>query len=127
MDIGGHTVNHAILSGLGANQQWEEISGCGRRLTEELGEPMRFFSYPNGRPRDFNEDTRVCLQKAGVRYAFSYYGGVRSPDDWDDYDIRRIAVESYVSQEYFRCILTLPQAFGHASSRSASPITSSPG
>jgi peptidoglycan/xylan/chitin deacetylase (PgdA/CDA1 family) len=114
MSIGGHTINHPILAQMLPEQQWQEISGCGERFKEELGEPMLYFSYPVGGLGSFNDDTRACLEKAGVRYAFSYYGGFRRFDEWDKYDIRRIAVESYIGTDWFRAIVTLPQFFGRA-------------
>jgi len=48
MTIGGHTVNHPVLARLPQPAQRDEIVACGRRLAEELGEPMRYFSYPVG-------------------------------------------------------------------------------
>lgn len=93
MTIGGHTVSHQILSRMSPQEQWEEIAGCGKRLEEELGVPMRTFSYPVGHRDSFNADTRKCLERAGVSSAFSYYGGFRELSAWDPYDVPRIAVE----------------------------------
>ncbi len=112
MTIGGHTVSHPVLSGMTAEKQEYEIMECGRRLASELGEPMRYFSYPVGNTTAFDETTRACLRKAGVSYAFSYYGGYRRFDDWDDYDVRRVAIETELDADWFRCIVTLPQLFG---------------
>ena len=112
--IGGHTVNHPVLAQLPPELQWEEISECGRRFSEELGEPMSYFSYPVGERFSFNDITRACLQRAGVRYAFSYYGGFRSFERWDDFDIRRIGVESFMSPDWVRAAVTLPGVFGRA-------------
>ncbi len=111
MEIGGHTVDHPILPKLPRDQQLHQIVECGRRIAAELGEPMRYFSYPVGNPRAFNEDTRACLREAGVQYAFSYYGGYRRFSDWDDLDIRRIAVETDVDRDTFRALVKLPQVF----------------
>ena len=108
MTIGGHTVQHPVLARLPRDRQAEEISGCGRRLQEELGLPMRFFAYPFGQPDCFNDDTRDCLRAAGVRMAFSYYGGFRRLDEWDDYDIRRVAVEQHLSFDQFRATVMAP-------------------
>jgi peptidoglycan/xylan/chitin deacetylase (PgdA/CDA1 family) len=113
MAIGGHTVNHPILGTMPPDRQWEEISTCGERLAAELGEPMNLFSYPVGNRGAFNDDTRACLRRAGVRYAFSYCGGFRRFDEWDDYDIRRVAVETYLTGDWFRAIVTLPRLFAH--------------
>jgi peptidoglycan/xylan/chitin deacetylase (PgdA/CDA1 family) len=111
MTIGGHTVNHPVLSQMSRARQAEEIAGCGRRLAEVLGEPMRYFSYPDGKPYAFTADTRSCLEEAGVELAFSYYGGFRRFADWDAYDVRRLAVEPYTAP-WFRPMMTLPQLFG---------------
>ena len=102
MAVGGHTVNHPVLARMSREAQRHEVAGCGRRLEAELGEPMRSFSYPVGGPDAFNEDTRACLREAGVRYGFSYYGGFRTFDDWDDLDVRRVPVESDTTLDCFK-------------------------
>ncbi len=108
MTIGGHTVNHPILSLMSREAQWKEISGCGQRLREELGAAMQTFSYPIGHRDSFNSETRACLREAGVRSAFSYYGGIHSFPRWDDYDIRRTAVEHDMTFEEFRASAMAP-------------------
>jgi peptidoglycan/xylan/chitin deacetylase (PgdA/CDA1 family) len=109
MTVAGHSVTHTILARAPLQRQKDEIFGCATRLSDELGEPMRYFSYPVGGPNSFNAVTRDCLREAGVRYAFSYYGGFRQFGDWDNYDVRRVAVETYLTPEWFRSIVTLPQ------------------
>jgi peptidoglycan/xylan/chitin deacetylase (PgdA/CDA1 family) len=111
MSVGGHTVSHPVLSRMPRERQLQEIEGCGRRIVEELGESMAYFSYPVGGPQAFNDDTRSCLRQAGVRYAFSYHGGVTQFDQWDCYDVRRSAVECDMSFDLFRARLALPQVF----------------
>ena len=111
MTIGGHTVTHPVLSRMSAQDQRREILECGRRLAAELGEPMRCFSYPVGNANAFDQTTRECLREAGVSSAFSYYGGYRRFDDWDDYDVRRVAIETELDRDWFRSIVTLPQLF----------------
>lgn len=111
MVIGGHTVNHPILSHLSRPEQELEILGCARTLEQQLGEPMRYFSYPRGKPDAFNGDTRACLRKTQVEYAFSYYGGMNRRGDHDPYDIRRVAVEVDTPIEHFEAMVTLPLIF----------------
>ncbi|HKR77728.1 MAG TPA: polysaccharide deacetylase family protein [Rhodanobacter sp.] len=111
MTIGGHTVSHPVLANMNTAQQRDEILQCGKRLAEELGQPMDCFSYPVGYPASFDKRTREVLAEAGVRWAFSYYGGCRHFDDWDPYDIRRVAVEAEVTAPWFRSIMTLPAVF----------------
>jgi peptidoglycan/xylan/chitin deacetylase (PgdA/CDA1 family) len=114
MLLGGHTVNHPVLAQLAPERQWEEISVCGARLQRELGEPMRYFSYPVGSRMSFNRDTRACLEKAGVQYAFSYYGGLGRFDKWDDLDVRRTGIVSNMGPDWMRAVVTLPTLCGRA-------------
>ena len=111
MTVAGHTVTHPILARSPLARQREEILGCGIRLAEEMREPMQYFSYPVGGPNTFDSVTQDCLREAGVRYAFSYYGGFRRFGDWNNYDVRRVAVETYLTADWFRSIVTLPQFF----------------
>ena len=111
MTIGGHSSAHIVLARATAERQREEILGCGRRLSDETGDPMHYFSYPVGGRQSFNAATRECLREAGVRYAFSYYGGVGRFDRWDDYDVPRVPIETDVTRNRFRSIVQLPQVF----------------
>jgi peptidoglycan/xylan/chitin deacetylase (PgdA/CDA1 family) len=111
MWIGGHTVNHPVLARLTRSEQEREIAGCGKRIAEELGEPMRCFSYPVGGQTSFTNDTRTCLTEQGVEFAFSYYGGYRQFNDWDPYDIRRYRMETDVNLDLVCACATFPQVF----------------
>jgi peptidoglycan/xylan/chitin deacetylase (PgdA/CDA1 family) len=111
MHIGGHTVSHPVLSRLAADEQVTEIVGCKERIEAELGEPMRYLSYPDGGRHSFNEDTRRCLVDNGVEYAFSYYGGYRRFNDWDPHDVRRRWLTRTMLPQRFTMTLALPQIF----------------
>src|SRR5690606_27548443 len=55
-DIGGHTMSHPILKGLGADEAKHEIAACRRWVRDTTGKDAVSFAYPNGRPgRDFDE------------------------------------------------------------------------
>jgi peptidoglycan/xylan/chitin deacetylase (PgdA/CDA1 family) len=111
MRIGGHTVSHPVLARLAADEQVTEIVGCKKRIEAELGEPMRYLSYPDGGRDSFNEDTRRCLVDNGVEYAFSYYGGYRKFNDWDPHDVRRRWLTRTMLPQRFTMMLALPQIF----------------
>jgi peptidoglycan/xylan/chitin deacetylase (PgdA/CDA1 family) len=112
MSIGGHTDSHPVLSRLSPEDQRQEVERCGQRLAAELGQRMRWFSYPVGGPIAFNADTREALQAAGVEYAFTYYGGIRTARDWDPYDVRRLRIELEMPQSEFEATLFFPTVFG---------------
>lgn len=109
MTIGGHTVRHEILSRMAPEEQWAEISGCARRIEEELGTPMRTFSYPAGQRDSFDAATRECLRRAGVVTAFTYFGGYTAPGDWDPYALARCAPEQQHTLEEFRALVMWPR------------------
>jgi len=111
MTVGGHTVNHPVLARASLGGQRDEIVGCAARIGEEMGQPMRYFAYPVGGPQSFDANTVDCLREVGVRYAFSYYGGVARFGHWHDYNVHRVPVETDLSSDWFRSMVVLPQLF----------------
>jgi len=111
MTIGGHTVSHPVLARLTRELQSREIADCKRRIETELGEPMRYLSYPYGLRWAFNDDTRACLSEHGIELAFSDYGGYRRYGDWDPGDVRRCTVGRTTTADRFRIRTALPQVF----------------
>ncbi len=61
MAVGGHTVTHPILTTLGIDDARQEVADGRRDLEQTLGEPVRLFAYPNGRPRRDYDATHVAL------------------------------------------------------------------
>ncbi|MGY0611389.1 polysaccharide deacetylase family protein [Luteimonas sp. A501] len=110
MTIGGHTVNHPILSTLPAAAQRAEIEGCATRLREELGIAMKHFAYPVGSPTAFNDDTRRLLHEASVQQAFSFYGGIAHAGS-AQLDLQRTAVEEGMGRDLFRAMVQVPRLF----------------
>ncbi|MDE2592779.1 MAG: polysaccharide deacetylase family protein [Burkholderiales bacterium] len=109
MTIGGHTLNHVELSRLSKAEQLEEVKGSCNRIEAELGTPVTIFSYPYGTKRSFDANTRLALAEAGIRYGYSYNGGFQKTGAWDNYNIKRIAVETSVSVALLKGMATLPQ------------------
>jgi peptidoglycan/xylan/chitin deacetylase (PgdA/CDA1 family) len=48
MEIGGHTVNHAVLANLPIAEARREIAGCREAIVDAVGVAPRHFAYPNG-------------------------------------------------------------------------------
>ncbi|MGA9422485.1 MAG: polysaccharide deacetylase family protein [Rhodanobacteraceae bacterium] len=110
MTIGGHTVNHVVLANASREEQRREISACTQRIEHEVGLPVRYLAYPVGGRDTFNADTLECLRQAGIRYAFSYYGGYATAES-HPYDMPRMAMEPYIDREWFRAIVSVPRLF----------------
>jgi peptidoglycan/xylan/chitin deacetylase (PgdA/CDA1 family) len=108
MTIGGHTVNHPVLTSLSPEEQRAEIVGCRRRVEAEVGERMTVFAYPAG---DFDEVTRSCLTDEGVEFAFGHAGGYRPFGSWDPHDIRRTSISPRIDLRRLRGTLALPRLF----------------
>ncbi len=80
MQIGAHTVSHPILARLAAADAQREIVDGKRRLEELLGEPVRLFAYPNGKPgSDYHAETVGLVREAGFEAAFSTAWGAAGP------------------------------------------------
>jgi peptidoglycan/xylan/chitin deacetylase (PgdA/CDA1 family) len=48
LDVGGHSVSHAVLPNLPLGEVRREIEGCRDAIAARLGRPPRHFAYPNG-------------------------------------------------------------------------------
>jgi len=111
VDHRDHSVAHPVLSMANPARQASEIVGSIERIANELNEPVTCFSYPFGGRKAYNDVSVGILREAGIRYAFTYYGGFRRFDDWVDYDVRRIPIEPVVTEDWFRCLVTIPEVF----------------
>src|SRR5690606_22244971 len=111
MEIGGHTITHPVLASLPDTEQWHEIAGCAERLEDELGEPMRIFSYPVGRPESYDDSSRACLRRLGVQAAFTCHGGVSSPHAFDPLAIPRVPIIGTQSPARVRAAIAMPTVF----------------
>lgn len=83
MEIGGHTVNHPILSARPASEALTEIASGKRQLETMLGAPVRLFAYPNGLPgKDYDERHVAMVRSLGFEAAVSTrWGAARHGSD----------------------------------------------
>lgn len=83
MDIGGHTVLHPILAKLPTAQARDEIVRGKEMLQEIIGESVRLFAYPNGKPdSDYKAEHVAMVKELGFEGAVSTsWGGQKKNDD----------------------------------------------
>lgn len=84
IEVGGHTVDHPVLSRLAAPEQREQIAR-GRALLAELleegsggvaaGSCGRTFAYPYGRNWDRDADSEAAARDAGYEFAVTTHEG----------------------------------------------------
>ncbi len=92
--FGAHTHSHPILTRLPPEQAEREIADSKKIVEDELGQPARFFAYPNGQRGDFDARTRAMLIGHGFEAALTMIPGSNSPasNKPDLFALRRIYV-----------------------------------
>jgi hypothetical protein len=65
-EIGGHGVDHVVLTGLAAAEVDRQICDNKRWLEEVTGKPVRGFCYIRGR---YNRTVKEAVRRAGFEYA----------------------------------------------------------
>jgi len=81
MSIGAHTHRHPILAQMRASEGREEIALGKEALEAIVGEPVRLFAYPNGRPgRDYTDVHVAQVRSLGFAAACSTAVGVATSD-----------------------------------------------
>ncbi len=79
-DIGGHTVNHPILTRLPDETARDEIVQNKRMLEAITGKPLKLFAYPNGKVgMDFDHRHVQMVESAGYVAAFTTASGAAGP------------------------------------------------
>jgi peptidoglycan/xylan/chitin deacetylase (PgdA/CDA1 family) len=67
--VGSHAVSHIPLSPLDDDRLRREVEGSQRRIEDELGSPVRHFSYPYGGYGQVREREIACVASRGFRTA----------------------------------------------------------
>ena len=75
IEMGGHTVNHPILTRVTPNEASQELINCKREIEDEINNPVLSFAYPNGQSADFNEEIIKMVKQAGFEVAFTLLPG----------------------------------------------------
>lgn len=79
-EIGGHTVDHTVLTTLPPEGARAQVQAGRDHLAALLGRPVRSFAYPNGRPvRDYDAGHAAMLRELGFEAAVSTSPGVALP------------------------------------------------
>jgi peptidoglycan/xylan/chitin deacetylase (PgdA/CDA1 family) len=75
-EVAAHTQNHAMLSMLSREEQFEEIS-CSVQAIRRIapGSRVRFLAYPYGGEQDYDSASAIAARDAGLEAAFANHGG----------------------------------------------------
>jgi peptidoglycan/xylan/chitin deacetylase (PgdA/CDA1 family) len=91
VELGGHTVNHVILSRCESAHAQREIQDGVQAMQRELGGSTPSFAYPWGRRWDYNKDTAAIVSKSGFENAVTMHAGVNLPDSRAT-ELKRLAI-----------------------------------
>lgn len=91
-DVGAHTVNHIPVSRSPYEEMVWEISESVRRVSEEIGEETKLFSYPEGQAMDFDEKSINFLKSIDFEFCPTAIDGVNNIADTDPFHIYRCMV-----------------------------------
>ena len=100
-EVGGHTVNHEILSYLDSNELEYEVKHCISSLEEILGRKVDLFSYPEGQREHYNSKVIKCLKDNGITVCPSAIDGFVTGED--EFNYKRIMV-GFMGREFPVCI-----------------------
>ena len=76
IDIQSHSVSHRRLATLTGEDLENELTESRIGLMKLLGKEVRYFAYPVGRSKDFNQDSVNAVKSAGYSAAFTTETGV---------------------------------------------------
>ncbi|HEX2159031.1 MAG TPA: GNAT family N-acetyltransferase [Actinomycetes bacterium] len=91
-EIGGHSMDHAILARESPAAQLEDLVESRRRLEAELDAPIDLLAYPNGSRADYDAATVDAARRAG------YSHGLTARSGWNSratplFEIQRVVLE----------------------------------
>lgn len=100
MLAGAHTVHHPILSRIDDAQALTEIIESGRELSGKLGDPVKWFCYPQGGPADYTQKIKETIAQ---HYSGCYLAYLDIDNTEDSYAMPRYCVSR--DMVHFRWVL----------------------
>lgn len=97
-EIGAHTRFHADLGAIDNEERlYDEVVLATRDLAAEVGQPIRYFAFPYGLPKNLNDRAFEMCREEGLLGVCSAYGGYNMPGD-DPFHLQRIHGDPQLSR-----------------------------
>jgi len=90
--VGSHSLDHVSLGGLNRSEVRRQVAESRLILEDRLGQEVTSFAYPFGTLRDFNEEVREEVMRAGYRSACTSINGLNR-SGVDPLALRRTKIE----------------------------------
>lgn len=107
ISIGSHTVTHPKLKDLKMDHVEEEIASSKKAIEDQIGAPVRSFSYPFAFPethKEFKQSLREALQNQGYEHGVTTIIGTASRRS-DRFFLPRLPVNTWDDPRFFRAKL----------------------
>jgi peptidoglycan/xylan/chitin deacetylase (PgdA/CDA1 family) len=102
-EIGSQGRSHRPFTQIPLSEARDEIIYSKHLIEDKIGRPVRLFSYPRGRPPDFNEQVRDAVIRAGYSACFITIPRTNRPP-MDRFALCRYNVEPY-GEFYFGSVV----------------------
>jgi len=90
-EVGGHSLDHNILSRLPITKMRINIKKSIKILETKLKKKIIHYSYPEGQPSDYNNNVKIFLKSLGIKCCPTAINGIAKIDD-NSFELRRIMV-----------------------------------
>ena len=88
-ELGGHTLTHALLPGLGNAEQQREIADSKSSLENAFATEVASFAYPFG---IFGDDDAAAVAAAGYRFGVTTDAGISTDIEGEAFRLKRVKV-----------------------------------
>ena len=99
IEVGSHSLDHAMLSRLSPDEQRVEIEGSRAALEKMIDRPVKAFAYPFGAADHFNETSVSLVREAGYMLAVTLGRGAVGRRS-DPFRLPRFPVENVGGDEF---------------------------
>lgn len=103
IEFGSHSLTHPILTSMSDAESKLEIMNSKCIIEKQLGNKCIVFSYPNG---SYSDREMRYVENSGYKLAVSYEHGVDFYPLKNNYEFKRVHIETYTSISQFRCGLS---------------------
>ncbi len=115
MEIGSHGVHHRMPCTAAPRRHAGRGGRLQARARTRTGHSAEVLSYPVGGTNAFGAEVIAALKAENFRIGCSYISGSNQLPLRDLYALRRLPVERYMDQDWFRGMLVWPELFSHRS------------
>jgi peptidoglycan/xylan/chitin deacetylase (PgdA/CDA1 family) len=103
--FGSHSLTHVSLKRVTHDEACRQLEDSKEIMEQELGEPIRGFSYPYGTFRDWDREVEEMVEAAGYAWAVAGISGLNYSNS-DPFALRRTKVERDDGMPVFEKILS---------------------